>query len=299
MSGQRVGAWWPGSLGTGWGSISQNMPTTGSRVGRTVSEGVTRLSGDGRLVGWVIPGRAGTLTLGMPLGDAKPLSPPCGPPGPMDPRSWAWGVCSGTRPLGGGRTGVPASRPASGSAPSSSCPMLPGIRVFSNKWALHISPEALPEFCHPGPPGPGPPGCSRAGELSPRGRPGTASTAPGLGARAGQLSPPPAPRGPAPCRWSPCARGPPGPRTGRCHSRSSGCGRASHYPTPRRSPSLTCPRKRRSPGGSPGRTHSVWKVDGGHGWLVTVRPGTPASGHTPSTPTGALLPAGRLTPPCA
>lgn len=123
--------------------------------------------------------------------------------------------------------------------------------------------------------------------------------APGLGARAGRLSPPPAPRGPAPRRWTLCARGPPGPRTGRCRSPSSGCGRASRYPTPRRSPSLTCLRKRRSPGGSPGRTRSVWRVDGGRGRPVTVRPGSPASGHTPGTPTGRSSPPGASPPPCA
>ena len=80
------------------GSVSQNTPTTGPQVGRTISERVMWVSEDGWLVGRLIPVRAGTLTPGepKPLGDAKPLSPPCGPPGPMDPRYWSWGVCSWT-----------------------------------------------------------------------------------------------------------------------------------------------------------------------------------------------------------
>lgn len=224
-------------------------------------------------------------------------------PLPVDPQDlWIQGLgpgvyVAGPDPWEAAEQGGVSSPPCIGICPLLLLPsVLPGIRVFSNKWALHISPGALPESRHPGPPGPRPSGCSRAGD-SPR---GDGQALPpqlqGWGLGAGRLSPPPAPRGPAPHRWSLCVRGPPGPQTGRCRSRSSGCGHASRYPTPRRSPSLTCPRKRRSPGGSPGRTRSVWKVDGGRGRLVTVRPGTPASGHTPSTPTGAPLPAGRLTP---
>ena len=114
----------------------------------------------------------------------------------------------------------------------------------------------------------------------------------GGGSGRGGLSPPPAPHGPAPRRWSLCAWGPPGPRTGHSRSRSSGCGHGSRYPTPQRSPSPTCPRKRRSPG----RTRSVWKVDGARGRLVAVRPGTPTSGHTPSTPTRGAPPCWGLTP---
>lgn len=135
------------------GSVSQNTPTTGPQVGRTISERVWgQLAG-----GTVIPGRAGTLTLGKPkpLGDAKPLSPPCGPPGPMDPRSWAWGVRSWTSPPGVSSTGVPAACPASRPAPSSSCPQLfpasgsfPTSGPFASLPGLSLSPATL---AHPVP----------------------------------------------------------------------------------------------------------------------------------------------------
>ena len=104
--------------------------------------------------------------------------------------------------------------------------------------------------------------------------------------RQGGLSPPPAPRGPAPRTWSPCARGAPGPPTGHSRSPPSACGPGSPYPSPQHSLSLTCLRKHRSPG----RTRSVWKGDGARGLLVTgeaqARPplGTPPSTLTRGTP---------------
>lgn len=220
-------------------------------------------------------------------------------PLPVDPQDlWIQGIgpgvyVAGPDSPGGSSTGVPTACPASGSAPSSSCPQLfpasgsfPTSGPFASLPGLSPSPATLAHR-------------SRALRVQQSRRALPEATARpclhgsrGGGSGQGGLSPPPAPRGPAPRRWSLCARGPPGPRTGRSRSRSSGCGRGSRYPTPRRSPSPTCPRKRRFPG----RTRSVWKVDGARGRLVTVRPGTPTSGAHPARPPGAPLPAGCLTP---